>query len=94
MRAVKKKMHAQILSCKDVSGVNPLGSPLAPKDRSGNPTQLPASGDRWRIEWACEDDSIFTAVVTTKVWMYQPGTKGLLTIKGDSLKKWEPDTHN
>ena len=61
---MKKEMKtAEIISVKDASFVNPLGTVLSGVTRSGAPLNLAGSGERWKVLFRCEDDSLFEATI-------------------------------
>ena len=90
---MKKEMKtAEIISVKDASFVNPLGTVLSGVTRSGAPLNLAGSGERWKVLFRCEDDSLFEATIggLHRKVSYAAGSKGILTVKGNDLVSWEP----
>lgn len=88
----KERKIAEIISIKDATFINPLGTTLSGVNRMGAPVNIAGSGDRINVTFLCEDDSLFTATVggLHSKGAYETGTKGLLTIKGEQLIDWEP----
>ena len=83
---------AEIISVKDASVVNPQGTVLSGVTRSGAPLHIGGSGERWKVLFRCDDDSLFEATVggLHKKAAYVAGSKGILTVRGDELLNWEP----
>lgn len=88
----KQRKTAEIISIKDASVVNPLGTVLSGVDRTGAPVNIGGSGERWKVTFLCDDDSLFTATIggLHRKVPYETGSKGLLTVKGDAMIAWEP----
>lgn len=83
------KNHATLLSVELSQIVNPLGSPLYGKDRGGAPLAVPASGERYRLEFLLDDGSKWETVVAGAVnEYYVPGSRGILIRSGKQLKDW------
>ena len=86
------RCHAELLSVKDAQIVNPLGGPLAAKDRNNMPLSVGATGDRYRLEFRLEDGSLWSTIVSgTLDRGYTAGEKGILVRKGKQIRYWIPE---
>ncbi len=86
------RCRAELLTIRSAQIINPMGSPLAAKDRSGMPLSMGATGERYRLEFLLEDGTKWETTVTGAADLdYRTGTKGILVRKGKALKYWVPE---
>ena len=90
----KAETHqARILTVEDAMVVNPMGTPLSGVQRSGAPTNLGSTFERFRVTFLLEGDVKWSTVVSAhNAGFYIPGTRGELKHTENEIIRWIPES--